>query len=54
VNYVTLVGAHRVYACAEHFLEIEDKQMSTRRKVYWWFWFVASGRFLSTFLNVQS
>ena len=27
--------------------------MSTRRKVYWWFWFVASGRFLATFLKVQ-
>jgi hypothetical protein len=27
--------------------------MSTRRKVYWWFWFVTSGRFLATFLSVQ-
>src|SRR5215467_8492022 len=35
------------------FLEIEGRQMSTRRKVYWWFWFVASGRFLATFLDVQ-
>jgi hypothetical protein len=37
----------------EHCSEIEDRQMSTRRKVYWWFWFVASGRFLATFLKVQ-
>jgi hypothetical protein len=27
--------------------------MSTRRLAYWWFWFVASGRFLATFLEVQ-
>jgi hypothetical protein len=27
--------------------------MSTRLKVYWWFWFVASGRFLATFFKVQ-
>jgi hypothetical protein len=38
----------------EHFSAIEGRQMSTRRKVYWWFWFVASGRFLATFLNVQA
>jgi len=37
----------------EHCSEIEDRQMSTQRKVYWWFWFVASGRFLATFLKVQ-
>jgi hypothetical protein len=36
------------------FKEVEDRQMSTRRKIYWWFWFVASGRFLATFLDVQS
>lgn len=24
--------------------------MTTRRKVYWWFWFVLSGRFLDRFL----
>jgi hypothetical protein len=38
----------------EYFSAIEGRQMSTRRKVYWWFWFVASGRFLATFLNVQA
>ncbi len=27
--------------------------MTTRRKAYWWFWFVASGRFLETFLNLR-
>jgi hypothetical protein len=27
--------------------------MSMRRKAYWWFWFVASGRFLETFLNLR-
>ena len=27
--------------------------MSTRRKVYWWFRFVLSGRFLETFLNMR-
>jgi hypothetical protein len=32
----------------------EDEIMSTRRKAYWWFWFVASGRFLETFLNLRS
>jgi len=31
----------------------EDEIMSTRRKAYWWFWFVASGRFLETFLNLR-
>jgi len=28
--------------------------MSTRRKAYWWFRFVISGRFLETFLNLRS
>jgi hypothetical protein len=32
---------------------VKARQMSMRRKAYWWFWFVASGRFLSTFLDVQ-
>jgi hypothetical protein len=27
--------------------------MSTRRKIYWWFKFVLSGRFLETFLNLR-
>jgi hypothetical protein len=27
--------------------------MSTRRKAYWWFWFVASGRFLEKFLGLR-
>jgi len=27
--------------------------MSTRRKAYWWFRFVISGRFLETFLNLR-
>jgi hypothetical protein len=31
----------------------EDGIMSTRRKAYWWFWFVVSGRFLETFLNLR-
>jgi hypothetical protein len=29
------------------------RQMSLRRKAYWWFWFVVSGRFFATFLSVQ-
>jgi hypothetical protein len=33
--------------------DFEDGIMSTRRKAYWWFWFVASGRFLETFLNLR-
>jgi hypothetical protein len=28
--------------------------MSTRRKIYWWFRFVVSGRFLETFLNLRA
>jgi hypothetical protein len=28
-----------------------ERAMSTRRLAYWWFWFVASGRFLQTFLT---
>jgi len=28
--------------------------MSPRRKLYWWFRFVLSGRFLETFLNLRS
>jgi hypothetical protein len=32
---------------------IEAGQMSTRRMAYWWFRFVASGRFLATFMEVQ-
>jgi hypothetical protein len=35
------------------FINFEDGIMSTRRKAYWWFWFVASGRFLETFLNLR-
>jgi hypothetical protein len=31
---------------------IEAGQMSTRRMAYWWFRFVASGRFLATFMEV--
>jgi hypothetical protein len=27
--------------------------MSTRRKMYWWFRFVLSGRFLETFLGLR-
>jgi len=27
--------------------------MSTRRKAFWWFRFVTSGRFLETFLNLR-
>jgi hypothetical protein len=27
--------------------------MNTRRMVYWWFWFVVSGRFLEKFLNLR-
>ncbi len=34
-------------------LHVKAGQMSTRRLAYWWFWFVASGRFLATFLYVQ-
>jgi hypothetical protein len=29
------------------------ESMSTRRKIYWWFRFVLSGRFLETFLNLR-
>ena len=34
-------------------LQLKAGQMSTRRLAYWWFRFVASGRFLATFLHVQ-
>jgi hypothetical protein len=27
--------------------------MSARRRAYWWFWFVVSGRFLQKFLNLR-
>ena len=27
--------------------------LSMRRKIYWWFRFVISGRFLETFLNLR-
>jgi hypothetical protein len=37
----------------DHAADFEDEIMSTRRKAYWWFWFVASGRFLETFLNLR-
>jgi hypothetical protein len=37
----------------DHATAFEDGIMSTRRKAYWWFWFVASGRFLETFLNLR-
>jgi len=37
----------------DHAANFEDGIMSTRRKAYWWFWFVASGRFLETFLNLR-
>jgi hypothetical protein len=38
---------------SDHAKRFEDGIMSTRRKAYWWFWFVASGRFLETFLNLR-
>ncbi len=45
-----MTGYHRPAGANERF---EDEIMSTRRKAYWWFWFVASGRFLETFLNLR-
>ncbi len=27
--------------------------MKTRRMLYWWFWFVVSGRFIETFFNLR-
>jgi hypothetical protein len=38
---------------SDHAADFKDEIMSTRRKAYWWFWFVASGRFLETFLNLR-
>jgi hypothetical protein len=34
-------------------LSIEDETMKLRRKAYWWFRFVFSGRFLEKFLNLR-
>jgi hypothetical protein len=34
--------------------QFEDEIMSMRRKAFWWFRFVISGRFLETFLNLRS
>jgi hypothetical protein len=36
---------------AQGSISFESGPMSMRRMVYWWFWFVASGRFLRTFLT---
>jgi hypothetical protein len=32
-------------------ISFESGPMTARRMAYWWFWFVASGRFLRTFLT---
>jgi hypothetical protein len=37
----------------EALCSIEDGTMKTRRMIYWWFWFVVSGRFLERFLNLR-
>jgi len=34
-------------------LSIEGETMKLRRKAYWWFRFVLSGRFLEKFLNLR-
>jgi hypothetical protein len=55
VKYITRIRAFTGYqpSCQRGILGFEDGIMSTRRKAYWWFWFVASGRFLETFLNLR-
>jgi hypothetical protein len=42
-------GSFFIFFKARH----KARQMSLRRKAYWWFWFVVSGRFVATFLSVQ-
>jgi len=37
----------------EALYSIEDGTMKTRRMIYWWFWFVVSGRFLERLLNLR-
>jgi hypothetical protein len=37
----------------EALCSIEDGTMKTRRMIYWWFWFVVSGRFLERLLNLR-
>jgi hypothetical protein len=46
-NRFGAIDADKIVPC------IEAGQMSTRRMAYWWFRFVASGRFLATFMEVQ-
>jgi hypothetical protein len=46
-NRFAAIHAGKIVPC------IEAGQMSTRRMAYWWFRFVASGRFLATFMEVQ-
>jgi hypothetical protein len=49
----TILFGKPLHTFPDHATDFEDGIMSTRRKAYWWFWFVASGRFLETFLNLR-
>ena len=54
VKHITPIRTFTGYQpCCQRDYAFEDEIMSTRRKAYWWFWFVASGRFLETFLNLR-
>jgi hypothetical protein len=46
-RFGAIQGAGRATVC------IEDEIMRMRRKAYWWFRFVVSGRFLEKFLNLR-
>jgi hypothetical protein len=46
-RFGAIQGAGRATVC------IKDEIMRMRRKAYWWFRFVVSGRFLEKFLNLR-
>jgi hypothetical protein len=55
VKQITRGGSRLRYSChGRRTLMSWTESMSTRRKIYWWFRFVVSGRFLETFLNLRA
>jgi hypothetical protein len=55
-NVIHVTSSHRrrgYCGAGSFFILFKARQMSLRRKAYWWFWFVVSGRFVATFLSVQ-
>jgi hypothetical protein len=50
-NVKQLTPACRLWDYLQRNTALQERPMKTRRLAFWWFRFVASGRFLETFFN---